>query len=94
MSEPEKAPLAGGEKERATSGEYHIPDESPWARAWKVAAAVGALGAVCALAGYAIDHRRFAFAYLMGFLTVLTMVLGSTFCTTTPPGFSFALTSL
>jgi hypothetical protein len=67
--------------ERGTqaNGEYLVPDDSPWARAWKLAAGVGALGTLCAIAGYAIDHRRFAFAYLMGFLTVLTMVLGSTF---------------
>jgi hypothetical protein len=44
-----------------------------------VAAGVGGLGVVCGLAGYTIDPRRFAFAYLMGFLTVLTMALGSTF---------------
>jgi hypothetical protein len=34
---------------------------------------------VCAIAGYSVDPRRFAFAYLMGFLTVLTMALGSMF---------------
>ena len=79
MSDDEQKPLAGGEQKTPVNGEYHVPDGSPWARAWKLAAGVGALGAVCALAGYTIDHRRFAFAYLMGFLTVLTMVLGSTF---------------
>lgn len=71
MSEAENTPLG--------SGDYRVPDGSPWARAWKLAAGIGGLGALCAMAGYAIDHRRFAFAYLMGFLTVLTMVLGSTF---------------
>ena len=71
MSDDERKPLA--------SGEYHVPDGSPWARAWKLAAGVGGLGVACAVAGYAVDPRRFAFAYLMGFLTVLTMVLGSTF---------------
>jgi hypothetical protein len=34
---------------------------------------------LCAALGYSVDPRRFAFAYLMGFLTVLTMALGSTF---------------
>jgi hypothetical protein len=71
VSDDENKPLA--------SGEYHIPDGSPWARAWKLAAGVGGLGGACAIAGYFIDPRRFAFAYLMGFLTVLTMALGSTF---------------
>ena len=92
MSDDEKAPRqpkdpsaaakghpASGEYDVPNSREYHVPDESPWARAWKVAAVVGALGVACAIAGYAIDPRRFAFAYLMGFLTVLTMALGSTF---------------
>jgi hypothetical protein len=74
-----KAPLASGENGPATNGEYHVPDGSPWAQAWKVAAGVGGLGMACAIGGYAVDHRRFAFAYLMGFLTVLTMALGSTF---------------
>ena len=80
MNHDEKGALASGEKEGApTNGDYRVPDGSPWARAWKVAAAVGGLGVACAIAGYAVDHRRFAFAYLMGFLTVLTMALGSTF---------------
>jgi hypothetical protein len=79
VSDDENKPSAGGEKEPPPSGEYRITDESPWAQAWKVAAGVGALGAVCGVVGYSIDHRRFAFAYLMGFLTVLTMALGSTF---------------
>ncbi len=79
MSDDEKGPLASGEKSSLASGEYHVPDESPWARAWKVAAGAGAFGAACAITGYVIDPRRFAFAYLMGFLTVLTMALGSTF---------------
>ncbi len=71
MSNDEKAPLA--------SREYHVPGSSSWASAWKVAAGVGGLGVACGIAGYVIDPRRFAFAYLMGFLTVLTMALGSTF---------------
>jgi hypothetical protein len=75
----ERNPLARGTKEAPTSGEYHVPDGTPWAQAWKVAAGVGAVGGAGAVAGYAIDPRRFAFAYLMGFLTVLTMALGSTF---------------
>jgi hypothetical protein len=79
MNDGEREPLAGGEDRAARAGEYRVPVSSPLARAWKVAAAVGGLGVACAIAGYAVDHRRFAFAYLMGFLTVLTMALGSTF---------------
>jgi hypothetical protein len=79
MADDEKPSLASGEQEAPPSSEYRVPASSHWAQAWKLAAGVGALGAVCAVAGYAIDPRRFAFAYLMGFLTVLTMVLGSMF---------------
>ena len=64
---------------KLSPSDFRIPDGSPWAQAWKMAAAVGAIGVVCAIAGYSIDHRRFAFAYLTGFVTVLTMALGSTF---------------
>ena len=71
--------MSDDQKQPPANGEYHIPVGSPWARAWQVAAGIGGLGVVCAIAGYSIDPRRFAFAYLMGFLTVLTIVLGSTF---------------
>jgi hypothetical protein len=84
VNDDQREPLSNGEKELQPSGEYqargyHVPDGSAWASAWKVAAGVGGLGAACAVAGYIVDHRRFAFAYLMGFLTVLTMALGSMF---------------
>ena len=79
MSDDPKDSLGSGEQEAQATGDYRVPEGSPWARAWKVAAGVGGLGVVCAITGYTIDPRRFAFAYLMGFLTVLTMALGSTF---------------
>jgi len=44
-----------------------------------MAAALGALGVLVAGYGFTVDPRRFAFSYLMGFVTVLTMALGSTF---------------
>jgi len=61
------------------SGDFRIPAGSPWAQAWKMAAALGVLGLVAAGIGYGLDSRRFAFAWLMGFVTVLTMGLGSVF---------------
>jgi len=61
------------------SGDFRIPAGSVWAQAWKMAAAVGALGVLVAAVGYAADPRRFAFSYLMGFVTVLTMGFGSMF---------------
>ena len=63
----------------AASGDFRIPAGSPWAQAWKMAAALGALGLVAAGIGYGLDARRFAFSWLMGFMTVLTMGLGSVF---------------
>jgi hypothetical protein len=64
---------------KLSPGDFRIPENSPWAQAWKMAAAVGGIGLVCAAAGYSIDHRRFAFAYLTGFVTVLTIAFGSMF---------------
>lgn len=66
-------------KQGVSPSDYRIPSNSPLSQAWKMAAAVGVIGVVCAALGYSIDHRRFAFAYLMGFVTVLTMVFGSMF---------------
>ncbi len=51
----------------------------PWAGAWKVAAAVGAVGAAGSIAAYAVDTRRFAFSWLFAFITILTIALGSLF---------------
>jgi hypothetical protein len=61
------------------AGDFRIPPGSVWAQAWKMAAAVGAFGAVVATWGYSIDPGRFAFSYLTGFITALTMGLGSVF---------------
>ena len=51
----------------------------PWAGAWKVFAGLGVLGLVGAGIGFASDPRRFAFSWLFGFFTVLTMCLGTLF---------------
>ncbi len=61
------------------AAQYRIPPQNVWAQAWKMAAAVGAVGLVVAAIGYSLDPRRFAFSYLMGFATVLTMAFGSMF---------------
>lgn len=51
----------------------------PWAGAWKIFAGIGVLGLAGAGAGYASDHRRFAFSWLFAFVTVLTVALGALF---------------
>jgi fatty acid desaturase len=61
------------------TGDFRIPADSPWAQAWKMAAALGVLGLLAAGLGFAMDGKRFAFAWLMGLMTVLTMGLGSVF---------------
>lgn len=71
--------MSGEHKKVVPSADYRIPAGSPWAQAWKMAAALGVLGLVAAGVGYSLDHRRFAYAWLMGFVIVLTMALGSVF---------------
>ena len=47
------------------------------ARRWQLGAlAIAALGALAAAAAYAVDARRFAFAYLVGFSFVATLGVG------------------
>jgi hypothetical protein len=60
-------------------GDYRIPAKSRWAGAWKIAAAVGALGLGGAAYGYQFDRERFAFSYLFAFLVTLSLALGSLF---------------
>jgi len=50
-----------------------------WAGAWKIFLGVGVLGLVGAVFGYMHDPRRFAFAWLFAFITVLTLALGALF---------------
>lgn len=59
--------------------DYRIPADSPWAGAWKIAAAVAVLGLAGAGAGFATDPRRFAFSWLFAFTTFLTIALGAIF---------------
>jgi hypothetical protein len=67
------------EDKAAAPGGYMIPANNAFAHAWKMAAAVAAVGLLISVAGYMADPRRFAFSYLMGFWTVFTMALGTTF---------------
>jgi hypothetical protein len=60
-------------------GDYRVPPHSPWAQAWKMAATLAAIGFVVGGVGYTLDARRFAFSYMVGFVMVLTMGLGSIF---------------
>ncbi|WP_394822694.1 hypothetical protein [Pendulispora albinea] len=58
---------------------HRIPSGSSWDGAWKIAAAVGAVGLLLSAFGYAGNGKRFAFSYLFGFEVILTVALGSIF---------------
>jgi hypothetical protein len=70
VTTPSKAPSAR---------EYRITPKSPWFGAWKIPAAVGALGLGIAAWSYKIDPTRFAFSYLFAFFVALSLPLGSLF---------------
>lgn len=72
MGEPAKS--AG-----TAARDFRIAAGSAWAQAWKMAAALGAVGVIVAGAGFAADPRRFAFSSLLGFAAVMTISLGSIF---------------
>jgi hypothetical protein len=59
--------------------DYRLKDQGLWPHAWKYAAAVGAVGLLLAVAGYAADPHRFGYSYLFAFMTVLTLVFGGLF---------------
>jgi hypothetical protein len=67
-------PMAG-----VSAREYRITAKSPWAGAWKIPAAVGALGLGIAAYGYKMDPARFAFSYLFAFFVTLSLPLGCLF---------------
>ncbi len=59
--------------------DYRIAPDSPWASAWKVAAAIGGVGFLVAIYGFKTDPTRFAFSYLFAYVVSLTLALGSLF---------------
>ena len=58
---------------------YKIPEGSVWDNAWKMSAVVALIGVLVAAAGFMMQAERFAFSYLYGFVSVLTIWLGSVF---------------
>jgi hypothetical protein len=59
-------------------GDYRLQG-GPWASAWKLAAAAGAVGLGGWAVGYSSSPERAAYAYLFAFLLFLTLGLGSLF---------------
>jgi hypothetical protein len=64
--------------QQAGSG-YNLDPQSSWANAWKLAAAVAAVGIVGAAFAAVTDHERFAFSYLFAFIAFLTIPVGGVF---------------
>jgi hypothetical protein len=58
---------------------YRLPKDGAWANAWRVSAALGAIGLLGCAFGYAGDPHRFAFSWLFAFMSVLAIALGSLF---------------
>lgn len=58
---------------------YRLPEKGVWANAWKISAVVGAVGLGLLALGYSSDPHRFAFSYLYGLFTILTLALGAMF---------------
>ena len=59
--------------------QFRIPQDSLWAQAWKVAAALSLVGIIASLLGFISDPKRFAFSYLFAFIVVVSIALGSLF---------------
>jgi hypothetical protein len=74
VSTPSKSPTL-----ERTPRDYRIPAKSPWSGAWRIPAAVGALGLGIAAWSYKIDPQRFAFSYLFAFFVALSLPLGCLF---------------
>jgi hypothetical protein len=58
---------------------FKIPAGSVWDNAWKMSAVVAAIGIAASAAGWVLQAERFAFSYLYGFVTVMTIWIGSVF---------------
>lgn len=58
---------------------YLLDPQSSWANAWKIAAAVAAVGLAGVAFAWFSDHERFAFSYLFAYIAFLCIALGGTF---------------
>lgn len=78
MSKPKKSSKKKTKKQ-PKGPTYRIPADSPWANAWKVAAAFGGLGLLACGFGLTSDPERFAYSWLFAFMCFLAVGLGSLF---------------
>jgi len=60
-------------------GAYVLDPKSSWANAWKVSAAIAAVGIVGTAVFALQDSERFAFSYLFAYIAFLTIALGGLF---------------
>lgn len=61
------------------SPSFRLTEGGLWANAWKISLVVTALGGLGCVMGYLADPHRFAFSYLTGMLTALTLAFGAIF---------------
>jgi len=73
---PKKA-AAKKESKKDPADAYRLAPGSPWANMWKTFAGIGVLGAGGSAAAYFSDPKRFAYAWLFGFIVALTIAIGA-----------------
>ena len=64
---------------KSESRDYLLSKGSAFSQSWKVAAALGVVGAVGTFVGYSGNPERFSFSYLFAFMTFLMLSLGAIF---------------
>jgi hypothetical protein len=64
-------------KEKDPADAFRLSPDSPVANVWKTFLGVGLVGLAGGGYGYYVDHTRFAYAWLFGFMCTLTLVIGS-----------------
>lgn len=67
------------EAQTHSNGSFVLDAKSSWANAWKISAAIAAVGIVGAVVAALADYERFAFSYLFAYIAFLTIALGGVF---------------
>ena len=58
---------------------YQLKNQGLLPNAWKISAAIGAVGLVLAGVGFGSDSHRFGYSFLFGFICVVTVLFGAMF---------------
>ncbi len=76
-SEKAAKKTAKKETKKDPADAYRVAPSSPWGKLWKTFAGFAALGLGGSAAGYFYDPKRFAFAWMFGFIVALTIAIGA-----------------